>query len=698
MAELDLATFPPHDKASWRRRVEAELGSAAAFAKLRSGTFEGFALEPLYTAEDAPPPEAVGLPGLPPYTRGAAATGGWGMVQEVDHPVFAQAKEAVERDVQRAAAGVWLRFDAATRAGLDAGALAGEAAAARLAAGGVVVADAGELAALLAPLELERSFVVLDAGAAAGSASALLLAVAAERGVPPAALHGCLGFDPLGTLAEQGSPPGGLAAAFAEQAAFARWATTDAPGLAAALVSSRPVHDAGASAVAELATLLAGGVDTLRHLMAGGLSLEAAAGQIQFAAAVSGEIFLEIAKLRAARKAWARIVGLAGGSAAAQSMHLHVRGSSRTRTRHDRAVNALRATAETFAAAVGGAATISTTRFDEALGPGDRFSRKLAANTQRILAEESHLGRVADAAGGSWFVENLTERLCEGAWAFFQEIEAAGGMGRFLLSGAMAERLAATAGQRLAAAATRRDQLTGVNEFPNLDEAPYRPLGLSPETSLGETTARLAAARGRAPAALAALAASPAGEHLPALFAAARAGVSLGELISARALPVGESMPPLPRIRPAAAFERLRAASARLGERLGRRPKVFLAALGASAAHRARVGFSQALVAVGGIEAVVSPPLASADEAGPAFAAAGTPVVILCGSDEDYAVLAGSAARSLAAHGARELWLAGRPGAFAAELEAAGVTAFVFQGMDVVAGLGAMLRALGEEP
>lgn len=187
-----------------------------------------------------------------------------------------------------------------------------------------------------------------------------------------------------------------------------------------------PYHEAGASAAQELGCSLAGGVALLRELTSAGLSVEAALGQLEFRYAATADQFLTIAKLRAARRVWARVAEASGADAAAGAQLQHAVTSPVMMSRRDPWVNMLRTTVASLAAGVGGADAVTVLPFDHALGLPDGFARRIARNTSTILMEESHVGRVIDPAGGSWYVERLTDELAQAAWTWFQEIERAG--------------------------------------------------------------------------------------------------------------------------------------------------------------------------------------------------------------------------------------------------------------------------------
>ncbi|MEU3647890.1 methylmalonyl-CoA mutase family protein [Lentzea sp. NPDC034063] len=240
------------------------------------------------------------------------------------------------------------------------------------------------------------------------------------------------------------------------------------PGLRTVVVDALPFHDAGGSDSEELGASLALAVSHLRALTGAGLSAEEAFAQLEFRYAATADQFMTIAKLRAARRLWARVAEVSGVSDAVQVQHAVT--SSAMMTRRDPWVNMLRTTVACLSAGLGGADAVTVQPFDAAIGLPDEFARRIARNTQNLLLEESHLGEVIDPAAGSWYVEKLTDSLAVAAWAWFQEIERAGGLDS--ARSLVASRIAATWEARSARLANRSDPITGVSEFPNLGEKP----------------------------------------------------------------------------------------------------------------------------------------------------------------------------------------------------------------------------------
>ncbi|MFD0343974.1 methylmalonyl-CoA mutase small subunit [Streptomyces sp. NPDC127117] len=600
------AEFPAPAHEHWQHLVEGvlrksgkEAAGSAAEEALSTTVEDGLITRPLYTSRDSAPD--AGYPGFAPFTRGSKAegnaAGGWDVRQRHTLPDPALLNEAVLADLENGVTSLWLTVGGA--AGVPVSALAGA----------------------LDGVYLDLAPVVLDAGGETDAAATELLRICAERGIDLRSLRGNLGADPFGQSARSGAEPDLSAAVH-----WARRCAREFPGLRALAVDALPYHEAGGSAAEELGASLATGVALLRALTGAGLSVEEACGQLEFRYAATADQFLTIAKLRAARRLWSRVAEVCG---AAGAQRQHAVTSSVMMTRRDPWVNMLRTTLACLGAGVGGADSVTVLPFDHALGLPDAFARRIARNTSTILLEESHLARVIDPAGGSWYVERLTAELADAAWSFFQEIERSGGQAAALGSGMIGERLAATWAARSKDLARRKEPITGVSEFPQLAE---------------RAVEREPAPRGPA--------AAPGG---------------------------------LPRVRRDEAFEALRARSDAHLAATGQRPKVFLAALGPAAAHTTRASFAANLFQAGGIEPVHNPVSVDATTAADAFRAGGATVACLCSSDALYAEQAEAVTGALRSAGAERVFLAGRPG------EYAGVDEYVFAGSDVVAVLSSLL-------
>ncbi|MDB4974407.1 MAG: methylmalonyl-CoA mutase [Myxococcaceae bacterium] len=678
-----LNEFEPVSYEAWLKLVERDL-QGAPFEKKLVKRIAGIDVRPLYVRSDAAP-DSAGLPGSSPYTRGSYALGGAEMGWDVRHEVAAGEPDSAAASILESLNGevssLALVLDRAARAGNS-----------EHGQGGIAIENVGELSTLLADVLLDKISITLEAGATGFALAAGLVAVAKRKKLKLETLSGSFGIDPLGTLATFGSLPCSLESALSDAGEVAGWASSHAPRMRALTVDTSAYHEAGADAALEVAIALASGVEYLRALTRAGLSVDQAAQQILFRFSVGRDFFLEIAKLRAARRTWARVVEAAGGSSEAQTLALHARTSRRTKTQRDPWVNLLRGTAESFSAALGGADAITTEGFDAAIGDSDEFAQRMARNTQHLLRHESHVHRVVDPAGGSWYIESLTEQLAQRAWQKLQSFERAGGLTRALVEGSLQQELKSLLESERKAVETRKVSITGVNEFPFVNE----PAVLRPSADGARATERAKLAAERSGAALSALetahgtrfTSAIASAELGAAFSALRAALSSGTPAKATALL---------RERLAQPFETLRDRADRALAKRGERPRAFLANLGPIPEHKARAGYAQNFVEAGGFVALTNLGFLSADAAAEAFRASGAEIAVLCSSDAVYAELATATAQALQKAGARAIVLAGSPGDQEAAYRAAGVTDFIFVGINAVDTLRSLLERAGAQ-
>jgi methylmalonyl-CoA mutase len=431
---------------------------------LDSPTYEGFPIRPLYTSRDALPEPA--LPGRWPYVRGGDALrdvkSGWRVAEafpgngsaaaEVNGTVLLALTEGVSALVLRV---------------------------------GEQGVPAAELDSVLEGVFLDLVPVVLDAGAEYAAAADAVLALLTDLDDDQRSrLSVDLGADPLTAPLSGRSAPG-----VADVVAVAVKVAGYEGGVRAITVDGPAFHDQGANASWELAGSIAAAVGYLRLLGDGGVAAGDALRQISFRFAADDDQFMTIAKLRAARQLWARVAEVVGEPNAGAA-RLHSITSVPMMAQRDPWVNMLRTTLAAFSAGVGGADTVLVHPFDVAIpggfpGTAASFARRIARNTQLLLLEESHIGRVLDPGGGSWFVEDLTNALAEEAWKHFQDIESRGGFEA--ARDYVASQIAEVADRRADDIAYRRTALTGVNEYPNLAEPPL------PQSSSVDHVARYAA-------------------------------------------------------------------------------------------------------------------------------------------------------------------------------------------------------------
>lgn len=653
-AEPTLAgVFPPATEEQWLALVDKVL-KGAPLSRLESTTPGGLLVEPLYTRATAPGAvNQAGQPGSAPFTRGADAAprpgGAWGIRTRLTNPAPTDANRVALRELERGSTELLVRFDSAFRAGVT----PTDPAFADLAGvDGVLVTSTDDLAAVLDGVLLDLAPVHLQAGSRFSRAADLLIAVWERSGVDPASALGGIGADPIGELAATGRLSQGIDSALAEVGSLAGRLVKSHPQVRAVTVDTTPYVESGATETEELALMLSTGATYLRAMSAAGLDIDAACSQIEVTLSVDADVFLGIAKLRAARRLWAAMTSSCGASEPAQALQLHVRTADRMMTRRDPWVNLLRVTAASFAAGLGGAASVTSSPFDAELGEPEELGRRMARNTQLLLQEESNLGRVVDPMGGSWYIETLTEQIADAAWGGFRDLESGGGLPATLLDGTVAGYMESARAARLLRVATRKDAITGVSEFPDIHETPV--LRTAPD---------LRTIRSRA--------------------------ASTTEADSHRGGSSPTECDPLPRVRWSQEFEALRDGSDAYIAATGTRPKVFLVNLGPVAVHTARATFAKNFFEAGGIEALTSERGATVGFDDPADAvadvlAAGAHLVCICSSDAVYAEHSVEFASALHAAGLSPVYLAGNPGDRRDAEMAAGVSEFVHVGTNVL--------------
>lgn len=426
--------FAPPAREDWLKLVEKTLKGESFEDALVRKTADGLAIQPLYT--DGP----VTVRDLRPRD----AERPWDLRMRVSHPDPKQAGAEGLKDLENAAASLLIAIDPT---GKD----------------GVAIGSADDLAKALDNVLLDLAPVALDAGYLGPKAADWLGALAKNAPNAPLAFH----MDPLTAFATTGASPGPIESHVVSAATVgARLSATYAKATLF-LATGRAAHEAGGSNTEELALMAASAVAYAKALTKAGLSVEEAFKRIVLGVTVDGEYFTGIAKMRAARALWARITAACGVDVPAV---IEARSSHRMLAKADAWTNLLRLTSAGFAAAVGGADAIVLGTFTDAIGLPTAFARRQARNTQLVLMEESHLGRVADPAGGAWYLDTRTDELARAAWGGFQAIEAAGGVIAALQSGLVADAVGKTRDAQAAAYADKSRKILGVTAFPNADD------------------------------------------------------------------------------------------------------------------------------------------------------------------------------------------------------------------------------------
>jgi methylmalonyl-CoA mutase len=657
----------------WRREAEDLLKGASFDKRMFTPTVEGITLKPLYCREDiADLPGLSSLPGQPPFVRGQQAVSGRCMITQrftADNPQ--QTNAALRHDLQRGLGGIILEPHLQT------------------------IDQAIRVFDQIDPVAVP---VIIDCGEHGLSSLAILVAAIRSRDLSAARLRGAIAADPVASLLTCGRLQMPLNDVLDQMAVMTAWGIEIAPSLGTIWVHGEVHHNAGASAVQELAATMATGLYYVRRMEQRGLVPETVLPRMRFSYGVGTAFFMEIAKLRAARLLWQRLLEAADVDPDDRTMWMHARSSETGLSRMDSHTNLLRVTTGALAAAVAGVDSIETAPFDLSGTNQGEFSRRLARNTQLVLADEVHLDTVTDPAGGCWYIEWLTHELARRGWELFQEIEQQGGILKAITGGWWQKQIAETATRRHQASAQRKTVLVGTSAYP----APRSMASIS-----GESAAKMAAPweqdREHDEQAVAALGELRLLDHkdtelVEAAVKAAGAGASAPAIEQAitRGSLEPEKVSALQMFRAAEPFERIHRAVRAAAED---RPELaaFLVGLGPVREYMPRADFATSVLQIGGFEVRQTSGFDTTDEAVKSFVASGCALALVCGTERSYAELGLHAVRLLReSHKDAIIILAGQPpDDLRSECERADAVFFIHMDSDVPATLAAIASRLG---
>ncbi|HRX30792.1 MAG TPA: methylmalonyl-CoA mutase small subunit [Tenuifilaceae bacterium] len=594
--------FPPVSTADWEAAIAKDLKGADYEKKLVWKTLEGFNVRPYYRSEDLKNiPTAQVKPGEFPYVRGKNINGNPWLIRQdfdvcLDQPTDANRKalELLNKGVEslgfKLSSDCEPTFDSVSR--------------------------------LLKDIDLNKIEINFTGGTATAKALPFIVKYLEQSKYDSKKIRMSIDYSPLSTLALKGkfccendANYVGLASVLNEAKNFPNARVIGANGAV--------FHNSGSSIVQELGFSLAMANDYLTALIDQGYSIDDVAPHIRFNFSVSSNYFMEIAKFRAARLLWAKLVDAYGAKQkVSKQMNIHAETSRWNMTVYDPYVNMLRSTTESMSAVLAGVDSLNVLPFDTAFSEPTAFSERIARNQQILLKEESYFGKIVDPAAGSYYVENLTVSIAERAWEIFLNVDEMGGFREAFVKGYIQQQITETANKRNKNIASKREILLGTNQYPNFTEV-IDPK-VEPEAIKGQTHQK----------------------------------------------PEDAIAEPLVAYRGAQAFEELRYNT----DKSSHKPKVFMLSLGNLAMRRARAQFSCNFFAVAGFEVIDNIGFKTVDEGIKAALDAKSDIVVICSSDDEYASLAPEAFEKL--NGKAIFVVAGDP-ACKSDLEAKGISNYI---------------------
>ncbi len=503
-------------------------------------TPEGITVKPLYTGADVA--TDPGLPGFAPFTRGVRASmyagRPWTIRQYAGFSTAEESNAFYRRNLAAGQKGLSVAFDLATHRGYDSDhpRVVGDVGKA-----GVAIDSVEDMKILFDGIPLDQMSVSMTMNGAVIPILAFFIVAGEEQGVQLAALDGTIQNDILKEFMVRNTyiyPPEPSMRIVSDIIAYT---SANMPKFNSISISGYHMHEAGATAVQELAFTIADGKEYVQRAMAAGLNIDAFAGRLSFFFGIGMNFFMEVAKLRAARTLWHRVMdGLGAKDERSKMLRTHCQTSGVSLQEQDPYNNVIRTTIEAMAATLGGTQSLHTNALDEAIALPTDFSARIARNTQIVLAEESGITRVVDPLGGSYYVEALTSELVDQAWKIIGEVDALGGMTMAVASGMPKRLIEEAAAARQARVDRGEDVIVGVNKYQPTDTSPIDFLDIDNDKVRQGQIARLAKTRsgrdeGACQAALSALTegAKSSGNLLALAVTAARARATLGEISDA---------------------------------------------------------------------------------------------------------------------------------------------------------------------
>ena len=604
--------FSPVSTENWKNKIVEDLKSADYDKKMIWRTGEGFNVNPFYRKEDLPEGCTVAAPGEFPYTRGNSSCNNWLIRQSIDVPTAEEANAKAKKMIGDGVTSVLFRVH-----------------------GKMVTPE--YIPTLLDGIDAEK--VELNFNVCVGKVKVFAAQLAEyfkERGFDLETVRGAIEYDPIGKELLAGKVIDDYASVIKELVTTLEML----PKFRCIAVNSAKLCDAGAYITQELAYALAWGNEYMNAATEAGIAAGKAAMSIKFNMGISSNFFMEIAKFRAARMLWARIVEQYNPECkCACKMMIHAETSRFNLTLFDSYVNMLRTQTEAMSAAIAGVEAITVTPYDSVYETPTEFAERIAKNQQLILKHESHLDKVADPAGGSYYIESLTASIAVEAWKQFLAIEEAGGFHKAVKEGKVKAEIEGAGDSRRTALAKRKEILLGTNQYPNFGE-----------TSEGKR---------------------PAGKSCGC---GCHSHEGEGNTLAIKRL--GEE------------FEQLRLAT----EESGHRPKAFMLTIGNLAMRQARAQFSCNFLAAAGYEVIDNLGFKSVEEGVAAAMEAKADIVVICSSDDEYAEYAIPAFKAVA--GKAIFIVAGAP-ACSEELQKAGIENFIHVRVNVLETLKALNAKLG---
>lgn len=605
--------FPPIEKQSWEQTIIADLKGANYEKKLVWNTDDGLKIQPYYTAEDIESLKTKDfLPAEFPYLRGTKSDNNWEVRQKIASKGIGSANiEAIEA-LKKGADAVTFKADQ--------------------------INSLADISVILKDINIEKNPVHFVSAASNPQLLDYLLQYIEKNNIDKSKVRGSLNFDSFGYYLMRGTYWVSNEDNMNELAGLIEKSRKEIPGFKVLNIGAHNLHNAGATTVQELAFSLSAGAEYLTQMTDKNIPAKDVLKSTIFTYAIGSSYFMEIAKFRAARFLWAKIAEQFKPSCdCCTKMYIHAITSLYNKTIFDPYVNMLRTTTEAMSAAIANVDSITVLPYDKPYSFGSNFSNRIARNQQVVLKEEAHLGKLVDPSAGSYYIEMLTNTLAEEAWKLFLKIEEMGGFMKAMESGFVLNEIRKSAEMKVKNAASRKTNILGTNQFPNLQENMLDKI----EKKVKEDIC-------------------------------------------------------LQRHRAAEVYEQIRLNTEKFVAAGNKKPVVFLMTFGNLAMRKARAGFTMNFYACAGFEIIDNNGFASAKDGLEAAKKANADVIVFCSADEEYLPFATEAMNIYKAENLQQrMIIAGYPSEQIEELKSIGIHDFIHIKTNIIDNLTLLQKELG---
>ena len=689
----------------WKKAATDTLKGAPFEKKLITKTYENVDLQPIYNEEDRDKVAylADSLPGSFPYNRGTSAAGykekSWEISQAFSYPTPTQLNEALKYDLEKGQNAIAITvcncrtmFESYYTAGSEYE---------NYVCKSVQINDIKDFEDLFNGIDITKypiRFLPPCPVPHALEIATLFIAYCEKNNIKKSDLTVNFGFD-LVVYLTYGKLYSPLEVLLDDMAALVKLCNESGTGFSAVAVNGSEFHNCGANAVQGVGFSMATAVWYIKELLNRGFEIDEIAKNIHFNLSVGSRFFSEISKFRAGRVVWAKIIKEFGGNENSQKMTANAFTSKINKTKFDPYVNILRATTEGLASALAGASSLHIGTFDEELGMPSEFSRRVARNIQNILKDEAHILDTIDPAGGSYYIETLTDQFITEIWNIFRNVEKEGGIFEALKKGIVQDAIAGTVAKRKENIAFRRDVILGTNKYPNLIEKPVEGLVT---VSAEVTKKHISDVKARKKSVvnntinIAGVWSADWKDRATKMIDAYKNGAIIADIWLAKKQEDVELCKTIPQFRNAELFENLRFASEDFKAKTGKAPEIYFECFGLLKQYKARADFSTDFFAVAGFDIKQGDGFMTADEAIKNIGNISAPVVVICSTDEIYAEVVPTYVAELKKQKPTvKIILAGLPAENIDTFKQAGVDEFIHIKSNVYETLAKLLKDIG---